>query len=113
MFYKSNISLPEKKKNPKTGSGYTFMTKNILEFHIMHEMPIALNICRLDDGDLTIQNVSAHKRARSAKGTRIFRHWSSNKVHQKFWEVKSKRFLIAFAKESPLVVKVEKQLLSM
>ena len=103
------------KKNPKTGSGYTFMTKKkISEFHIMHEMPIALNLlCCLDDGDgivstlvsskarymipsdssLTIQNLSAHKKARSAKGTRVF--------------------LIAFANGIPFVVKVEKQLLSM
>ena len=74
---------------------------------------VKLDIMIPADSSLTIQNLSAHKKASSAKGIRIFRHWSSNKVHQKFWEVKSKRFLVAFVKDSPLVVKVEKQLLSM
>ena len=92
-------------------------------------MPIALNICRLDDGDGMVStlvsskaryqdscrlkfNNTKLKRAQKGKVS-LFRHWSSNKVHQKIWEVKGKHFLIAFAKDSPLVVKVEKQLLSM
>ena len=35
--------------------------KNIPEFHIMHEMPIALNICRLDDGDGMVSTLVSSK----------------------------------------------------
>ena len=44
------LVLPENKKNSKTGSGYTSLAKNIPEFHTMNEMPIAIDIRRIDDG---------------------------------------------------------------
>ena len=55
-FYESLI-LPDKKANPKAGSGLSPLPINILQFHMINEVPIALDIRRIDDGDgLDIMN---------------------------------------------------------
>ena len=45
-----SLILPEKKKTQK-GSGLTTLANNIPQFHMINEMPIPIDIRRIDEGD--------------------------------------------------------------
>ena len=68
------LVLPEKKKNTKTGSGYTSLAKKNPEFHVMNEMHIAIDIRRIDDGG-GIESTIVQNKARYHDSCRLkFNH---------------------------------------
>ena len=48
-----SINFPDEKTNQKVGSGLSSLAINIPQFHMINEMPIVIDICRIDDGDGT------------------------------------------------------------
>ena len=54
------LILPDKKTNPKAGSGLS-LAINIPQFHMINEMPIAIGFRRIDDGDGIESTLVRHK----------------------------------------------------